>query len=127
MDLLIDKFNFVEHIKVSQNDPNANKTLIFANKSTIEGSFLAVHMDIWINCVGLTVRTGTAAVGCVANGVGMLGLAKKLGQSWAKVGARFGRGFGQSWDRKLSQVANGSKLRRLNWGHGQAVAALQNE
>ena len=80
-------------------------------------------MDIWINCVGLTVRTGTAAVGCEANGVGMLGLAKKLG----RVGARFGRGLGQSWDRKLSQVANGSKLRRLNWGHGQAIAALQNE
>lgn len=48
-------------------------------------------MDIWINCVGLTVRTGTAAVGCVANGVGMLGLAKKLGQSWAKVGPKLGQ------------------------------------
>jgi hypothetical protein len=71
-----------------------------------------VHIDIWINCVGLTVRTGTAAVGCVANRVGMLGWANKVGQSW---------------DRKLSQVANGSKLRWLNWGHGQAIAALQNE
>ena len=84
-------------------------------------------MDIWINCVGLTVRTGTAAVGCVANRVGMLGWAKKLGQSWDRVGARFGQGLGQSWDRKLSQVANGSKLCWLNWGHGQAIAALQNE
>ena len=58
-----------------------------------------VHMDIWINCVGLTVRTGTAAVGCVANGVGMLGLAKKLGQSWGRVGAELGQDLVEGWAR----------------------------
>ena len=50
-------------------------------------------MDIWINCVGLTVRTGTAAVGCVANGVGMLGVGQQVGtelgqdlvEGWARV------------------------------------------
>ena len=90
-----------------------------------------MHMDFWINYVGLTVRTGTAAVGLAANGVGMLGVGQQVGtelgqdlvEGWAKVGPE----LGQSWDRKLSQVANGSKFRWLNWGHGQAVAALQNE
>ena len=48
-----------------------------------------VHMDIWINCVGLTVRTGTAAVGCVANGVGMLGVAQQVGpRVWPELGQK---------------------------------------
>ena len=74
-------------------------------------------MDFWIDCGRLTVRTGTAAVWVCGKWVGDVG-------GWAN---KLGQGFGQSWDRKLSQVANGSKFCRLNWGHGQAVAALQNE
>ena len=32
VDLLIDKFNFVEHANVSQNELNANKTLIIGEQ-----------------------------------------------------------------------------------------------
>jgi len=50
-----------------------------ANKSTIEGEFLAVHMDIWINCAGLTVRTGTAAVWVCGKWGGDVGVGQQGG------------------------------------------------
>ena len=54
-----------------------------------------MHMDIWINCDGLTVRTGTAAVGCEANGGGDVGVSQKVGQSWGKIWSRVRPELGQ--------------------------------
>ena len=51
-----------------------------------------MHIHFWINYVGLTVRTGTAAVGCVANGVGMLGVGQQ-------VGLELGQGLVEGWSR----------------------------
>ena len=51
-----------------------------------------MHMDIWIDCVGLTVRTGTAAVWvCGKWGGDVGGGPTSWDKAWSRVGPELGQ------------------------------------